>query len=289
MIMHNIAARLLQAGLSSHLYHITSLRSAVSILQKDRFELTPSDANISEIALSGAVYYLSLARVPSSRYIRTEAYKMSVIFEIDGRKLGHHYKGSAVDYWGSPQHQEAEDRLVTQDPILPHASLYIKAAHAIAQHDQYTYQLYKWCKLRKVPLHFYETSNYRNFVTMHPKYRVDYKPTRQSAPVYEDRTARWKDNNRLRGWLNLYRVNTRNNPQKSAGVNRGLRDAYSLLIAIDAVPALSADMHNARSQPYGTLARERETLDELVKIMRKHNVDLKGYIGMMRDKWYPKN
>ena len=67
----------------------------------------------------------------------------AVIFVLDGRKLGQKYKGAAMDYFhktidsmrGSivpvgaqtrTQHDEMEDRLVSDDPTIPDFSQYIK-------------------------------------------------------------------------------------------------------------------------------------------------------------------
>lgn len=292
-MMQHVISRLLEAGLSSKLYHITGLRAATSILQKDRFELTPSDGNASEVALSGLSYYLSTSRVPSGGYIRRDVFNKSVIFVLDGRKLGQKYKGAPVDYWaGSPDHQEAEDRVLSKSPFINQASRYITSVHAVASYSPQVFQLYKWCKIRKLPLYFYPNSEdlRRDFITLNPKYRVDFKPAYSpSEPTPPDTSHRWKDGSRLRGWLNLYRVKMVKSPRSMAKGNKGLERAYDLLPYSDAVHGLDADLHNARNYPYGRADRERETADELIAVMRKLGVDTKGYVELMRKKWYPPN
>jgi hypothetical protein len=112
-------------------YHDTSISSAHSIIYKNTFELSPgllkgSDARFHNLERP---YFMSLSRVKSSRFRRST----NCTLVLDGRKLGAKHKIVPVDYWGpmfkKQGESEAEDRLLSSEPVLHDANDYIMEVH----------------------------------------------------------------------------------------------------------------------------------------------------------------
>ena len=114
-------------GLSSILYHATTLSGAESILRQDKFQLTNIVANKQEQRLQKEFYFISFARSLTSEFTRF-LYPSTgdVIFKIDGDSLSKNYKGSPVNYWSGTSKRELEDRLVLDTPIIEGAKKYIQ-------------------------------------------------------------------------------------------------------------------------------------------------------------------
>lgn len=114
-------------GLSSVLYHATSLIGAESILRQDRFQLANIVATKAERRLQKEFYFISFARSLTSEFIRfLHPSTGDVIFKIDGDSLSKNYKGSPVNYWSGTSKRELEDRLVLDTPIIEGAKRFIQ-------------------------------------------------------------------------------------------------------------------------------------------------------------------
>ena len=123
------------------LYHYTRLHKAVSILQKDRFELTFSaraDANVTKSNKRN--FFLSTSTIPTGEYGMSEGkyYSKSghVLFELDASKISDNYKIAPVDYWYMPElkkrmssKDETEERILSTKSNIPNAKKYIVAVH----------------------------------------------------------------------------------------------------------------------------------------------------------------
>lgn len=154
------------AGLSSTLYHITSVYNLANILQKDRFELKPAEGTDYEKEISKkASSYLSTSRSPSSDYFRRNASVHSVIIVLDGNLLSQKYSGRPVDYWGpsmNKDNDEMEDRVFSSQPFIPNATLYIKELHVLRDlegepknYAKQVFYVYKQALLKKIPIFMY--------------------------------------------------------------------------------------------------------------------------------------
>lgn len=114
-------------GLSSVLYHATSLSGAESILRQDRFQLANIVATKAERRLQKEFYFISFARSLTSEFTRFFYPSTGdVIFKIDGDSLSKNYKGSPVNYWSGTSKRELEDRLVLDTPIIEGAKRFIQ-------------------------------------------------------------------------------------------------------------------------------------------------------------------
>lgn len=156
----------IRSGLSSTLYHITSIYNLANILQKDRFELKPVEGTDYEKEISKkASSYLSTSRSPTSDYFRRNASVHSVIIVLDGNLLGQKYSGGPVDYWGptmNKDNDEMEDRVFSKTPFIPNATSYIKELHVLRDlegnpktYAKQIFSVYKQALLKKIPLFLY--------------------------------------------------------------------------------------------------------------------------------------
>lgn len=128
-------------GLSSVLYHATSLDVASKIIGDDVFRLTTTYANASEMSTgSKKLFFLSTTRSKSGGYTvasTTPHDAGNVVLVLDGQALSHNYTGDPVEFWGreflniSPARDEMEDRVYNDEPTIPNASRYIKAIHIL--------------------------------------------------------------------------------------------------------------------------------------------------------------
>lgn len=291
---------------SDVLYHITGLAAAENILRVDRFELKPSEGTAWEQQQGSGKYYLSTARSRVSAYIRKSAYRYSVLFELDGRKLGTRYKVKAVDYWETNKasgpdkiqlrlnSNEMEDRVLSDKAFINKASSYITAVHA-CKNDKtgVMFSLKKMCLIKKIPIFFYE--NAKDLITLDTRkaIHVEVKPGQES--VDEDtrkyralRQVRAFRSSGLRRWVELYKVPITSSVDEAVNKlndEHGKR-AYTILRYDDAVNQLNADMHNAKSARYGDGTKEREYLDFLVREMRAKNQAPAEFLRALRQKWY---
>lgn len=125
---------IISEGVSDILYHKTHSHAAYEILKTDKFKLSTS-AGSSADAKGDKLYFFSTARNLSSSYFSVGDY--TIIFKLDGRKLGANYKGMPVDYWGARstgKAAEEEDRIVTDSPFIENATKYIDELHILLPH-----------------------------------------------------------------------------------------------------------------------------------------------------------
>ena len=126
---------LISEGLSSILYHVTSFKGAVGILQSDTMKPTVSDGSD----------FISFARTPHGAYHKM--YRLiGVMFKIDGNKLGQRYKGKPMNWhydadpddWYHPDNDDdyeydkkdsqAEDRVFVDNRGIQNFTKYVTQA-----------------------------------------------------------------------------------------------------------------------------------------------------------------
>lgn len=161
---------ILEEGISSIVYHGTSITSALNILQQDRFILHPTFSKVSENNSKGKLYFLSTARTRTGRYHKDGG--TPVLMRLDGRKLGQRYSGEPIDYWGpdfraaAQGETEQEDRVYSDKPIIPRASSYMLSVDILAKDitpgktiSRNLFDLYVLLKKRRIPVRFYRNRN----------------------------------------------------------------------------------------------------------------------------------
>lgn len=314
----------LQISLSASpiLYHITNIRAAAQIVQKNRFELKPADGTEVEEALQGkSSYYLSCARHRTAGYTKQNLGTNSVIFTLNGIALATKYKIKAVDYWANlyrdneeitnRDRMEAEDRVMSNSPYIENIQRYVTEIHAFRGTTKVEFgnkkkdkliALYKFALRHKIPIYFY---NDRHAMFILDKRKA--VPLDRATLIDEGETRDWKmseydykyrrKNNEISGWLQLYEMPAPTDPRdwkatlKMVEQTDRSKMAYSHLryhYNGDPLRQLNNGMHNEKSTPYGHASRGREDLDRLVAILRKNKWTVKDFVDHLEKKWYPK-
>jgi hypothetical protein len=163
--------QILLEGASDIMYHFTSFENCMKILKNNNFVLSPALNNEYERLLNNnRFFFLSTTRSRSSGFINGGDIKLV----LDGRKLKNRYKFLPVDYFGNTgsdikMGSEQEDRLVSDNPIIPNARNYILAVHHIKKYNNsfLTYRLNILCDKYDIPLYIYKEEddflNQRNY------------------------------------------------------------------------------------------------------------------------------
>lgn len=153
-----LSEQVLNEGISSIVYHFTSIYALYKILLSQKFYLKTGVFRHSyEHTLSDGkrMYYLSTTRNKNAYEGYSNGYKDegAVRITLDGEKLSHKYKGSPTNYWGDDsslgrikylnpnkvgqpmiwndevkqhRHDETEDRIWSFHPTIPNIMEYIK-------------------------------------------------------------------------------------------------------------------------------------------------------------------
>ncbi len=119
---------------SDVVYHFTTTDAAGGIIYTNRFRLQPIpvETNVDPGRKYDEGYYMSVARTKVEAYTKNAPSSRCyfVRFELDGTKLGNRYKGGAYNYYhgkhGDDEYEEYEDRIYSNDMLIPNAMGYIK-------------------------------------------------------------------------------------------------------------------------------------------------------------------
>lgn len=131
--------RLLAESVSRVVYHFTSINTLIDILRRNEFFLTMA-TNKSDSIDKKRLFYLSTQRTRSNQVgYGYNSNHSNVRIVLDGDALNQRYSGKSYDYWymGTGQGERAkndyhrrsfefEDRILSNDPVIPNARKYIK-------------------------------------------------------------------------------------------------------------------------------------------------------------------
>jgi hypothetical protein len=148
------------------LFHYTSVRAGLRILQSGNFELASVTGNRAEehYAPAGYPYFLSLTRTITGDYHRWVG-SGAVMFKLNGDWFNSRYIVKPIDYWdGAWLHsngtrtREAEDRVFSKDPTIPITP--VTEVHVLLkEQDEYrsplTRQILITAKQQGLPVFFY--------------------------------------------------------------------------------------------------------------------------------------
>jgi len=283
--LRKVKEKYIIAGLSPILYHSTSIKNAVSILQENNFRLstwlgTPSDLTKN----TNKLWYLSTSR-------RKGAYGGYVVFVLDGNKLSHNYKGMPVDYWGTNfiDVDEAEDRILSDKPTIPNADKYIKEIHV------------NWYTVGDPDWKPYIYKNFRNLYLLAKKYNIPiywYEDEKAFKLLNKNKTKKFSDFEKERG-LTSDELKTRQDlrpysfkkwkallsiqpAKKKSDLPSDITKFISPWYKTDAISGYSADIHNVIKQ------MKKEELPFVYKLQRQMKQegakDLKEFIEKMLNK-----
>ena len=289
------------------LYHITTKFAALGIVQHNEFHLVPAEGTQSEENLARS-YYLSTTRSKTGSYTRQQLCESSVILELDADKLATRYKMISVDYWGRDfykkegghdvklhsERNEQEERILCSKPRISNALSYIRSIHCAmpssAQKETRTWFLLKKIALQnKIRIYFYTdlgamlllntkksiSPNLSPFAEIRNPSELDYKYRLRKNPLTK--------------YIRAYMMPVNDAERNVYGTTTQFEsDFLQRLRSGDHYLTFDADLHNAKSTPYGSLSQEREALDKLVAILRKHKWDSKQFISFLYNKWKSK-
>lgn len=276
----------LNEGVSKVVFHATQARKALEILQSDEFVLTTNLGTSSDQIGANKFYYFSVSRIKWGGYNRGEFYEKNpgVILELDGDKFNQRYKGGPVDYWGPSfrtpdipkesrlRSDENEERVFSNDPIIPRASSYILGVHLYIpeEEEEHDYELIRMkidfttiTSSRNVPLYVYK--NFSDFKLLNTR-KANVPEKRVSRiDVFIDTLQAVLDNDLKRAFSldyeitdGLVRANNYNTP-----IEQLLKDQFDPVS--ERIRGIQADIHNLRSQP----KFEQEPIHRLTQFMRK--------------------
>ena len=288
-------------GLSSKVYHYTSIYAAAKILKQGVFELSSTIGSIEEqYAPPGYPYFLSTTRTLTGGYHSTLG-SQAVMFNLDGNWYNQRYKAGPVDYWGdrglgsnyAGRASEAEDRLYSKTPTIPITG--VTGVHVYME-PMDKEQRVNWgsnfpaqarkvliaAKQRGIPVHLYEDKE--AWRRQDIKQAVPISQERETLKGIEktgrgsSRTTSW-----LEPWIELIYKN------KTAELSKKAKDfAYSLAHDNDyylnsLIGSLKNDFANARKPSAGA---DRPAAVKIISWMTQNKLNnLNEFIAALQKKW----
>jgi hypothetical protein len=164
----------LNEGISDIAYHFTSVTNLMKIIGNNEFlPTTTIGKSRDQVVNKNKYYYMSTTRSKSAGFVKGD-----VKIVLDGRKLKHNYKVAPVDFWANQADpdKEQEDRIVTDQPVIPNALNYILEIHIhLTNHTSVTPKLVNTLdqisKINNIPTYYYESFN--DWLSQNPNKRVD--------------------------------------------------------------------------------------------------------------------
>jgi len=286
---------ILSEGATDILYHYTSIRPALKILQTGEFELTSVVGNKSEekFAPAGYPYYMSTTRSKVGDYHTNYPGSHACMFVLDGRKIAQKYKVKPIDYWegmwqkdnSNQRTRESEDRVYSKTPTIP-ATCILEIHQLIAAEDQDRGAIIRnmaiLAKRAGIPIYFYTSEqswllqDKRNSVGV-----AGVKSGLEGPMPALSRTYRSNRISSLEQWLELIHKKAKSELSQEANELR-----YNLIYYGARYPDedqnLSNDLHNAR-KPGET---ERPMAIKIIDYMRKHGMTKTTQLkAAMVEKW----
>lgn len=303
----------LTEGISSILYHATSLDVASKIISQDEFRLTTTYANTSELSAgSKKLFFLSTTRSKSGGYTVASTAPHdagNVVLVLDGQALSHNYTGDPVEFWGreflniSPAKDEMEDRVYNDEPTIPNASRYIKAIHILFKDklNQRARNALLVLKRSGIPVWLYQDQKaYLLQVTSRAKSISDFtlepaEPGSKWSPVdrnaYEKQKRRrekkqggTKEQNSLSHgmarWIKLMVTPVEQYDSLGQGMQSFISRLQYKFQNDDAKRSLEADLHNEKSNPYW--------INKLHPIMKRNRLrSASDILDFITKRWAP--
>lgn len=291
--LKNLSASRVSSGLSSILYHVTSVHNLKDILSENRFRLSSAVGTKSERLLDlQKLYYLSTSRSKLGGFALDPSH-MAAILVLDGRRLSESYSGSPVDYWGPDWKKaaresknpsqlmklaEMEDRVWSDDPYIEPASKYIKEVHILfdpIETDRHTKTLRKTIieiKKKEIPLYVY--TDRKAFQLLDERRATELKEILQKRDEKDFIFRDLPKSNPFKPYLEIYYTKHKKDLSKKAS-----SILYDILYSgwSDPESRLEIDMHNYKAKPQ---------IHGLLKIFKKEKIKTaKEFIELLRNKW----
>jgi len=205
---------LLQERASDILYHMTKLSNLYSILKKNQFILKSTLKRTEYKFSRNKFYYLSTARSKTNWYFQDfmDDLPNACILVLDGNKLNNKYKGVPVHYFSTfkyMNYDEMEDRILSNDPVIPNAKSYIKEIHiySILPSDNTIAYINEIKKIVKDNISIYIYNDRNSFMNLNKKNTIpiiDTDNIEKNKIKYYANTIKYKETLLVKNIFNLY-------------------------------------------------------------------------------------
>jgi hypothetical protein len=293
----------LSEGLSSIVYHYTSLHSAVSILQSGKFELSSTVGSVEEEwAPRGYHYFMSTTRTKFGGF-HDYAGNGGVMFNLDGEWYNNHYPAGPVDYWGNRdvsktgRASESEDRIFSKTPSIPingvtAVHVYVKPMDEKERQNWgtgYPAMARKALLLAKkqgIPAYLYEDEASWKRQSPNGRVEITKRETLSGPDLYKSPSNRRRMRTRtnwFEPWFQLINLDdTKKLGKKASSFAYDL--SYDNSYYSDSmIKSLKNDLANARKPGSGN---DREGAVKLIQFMRQNNLNtVEDFVGLLAKKW----
>ena len=293
----------LSEGLSSIVYHYTSLHSAVSILQSGKFELSSTVGSVEEEwAPRGYHYFMSTTRTKFGGF-HDYAGDGGVMFNLDGEWYNNHYPAGPVDYWGNRdvsktgRASESEDRIFSKTPSIPING--VTAVHVyVKPMDEKERQNWRTgypamarkalllAKKQGIPAYLYEDEASWKRQSPNGRVEITKRETLSGPDLYKSPSNRRRMRTRtnwFEPWFQLINLDdTKKLGKKASSFAYDL--SYDNSYYSDSmIKSLKNDLANARKPGSGN---DREGAVKLIQFMRQNNLNtVEDFVGLLAKKW----
>lgn len=299
MKLEELYESILEESISDIVFHSTHMRHFVEILKTNTFTLSAAFSTGAEVEINkNKFFFLSTTRTRTGKYHQGSS---GIAFiKLDGRKLRHNYAGAAVDYWGADYRQydggayEQEDRIMSDKNKIPNATKYILGVDFVLDYKPDKRSIRNLAKiiisLKKlnIPVRIFENS--RDLVSQSNSISIDDLLQRfdsldgDSSPNKYHNFRRRPSNSRHHDYvIALYHALKFDTDMKLNNDDRNAITQLVRTIMMNDLGGISADLHNARSNP-----RYNNLMIDITKMLRKLGfTDWKSATKYIEQKWRP--
>lgn len=293
--------KFLTEGVSSILYHHTTVNKIHSILKDDKIRLANMIGTSSDQLYKGKKfkpYFLSTSRIKYGGYARSFGTHEQVNVVLDGKQLSYTMAGNSVDYWGpgfrtddtSPdmrlRNQENEDRLFSEKPTIDNVAKFIKEIHILMDSNyimmQDDYTEFKNLSDTEQHLVFKKSNLYRDISSYSTVYGIEvyfYKDFESFKLLNKTKSNKnMETRETFVYYVELFDKNDKESLSKEAD-----RLRYDIVYSYDGSEArvLSNQLHNKRGDGIASLS-----ISKLISKMHKYKLRTpEDVIKYLKEKW----
>jgi len=277
--------------LTDLVFHFTSLRNGLKILENGRFNLTPSIGTGAEDILKSGdrVYSISFARSRTADYTVQNAYSQGVVFNINGDYFNKNFRSRAVDYWErfwakTDRTSEMEDRLfsfkpfIKFDPTKAFSEIHILSTQLKETEPHYVVRFMKEAKKQNIPVFVYNDK--KAFVLQDKRKSLSLQEIKSliTDPMEPSKYSRPK-RDYFDKYIELMMKKDRSELSKDA--RKKLWYMGGSMYNEDMTRSLSADIHNLKKDEI-----YQDQIYTIVKYMKKNKLKtIRSLIDHLSDKW----
>lgn len=280
--------KILTERISDIVYRALPVSTAIRNLENNAIKLTPSFRGMDYKFQKGKLFYLSLSRSKVTSFSKGKTEHNYVMYVLDGRKLSQNYKGVPIEYFvgtgflTGPEERESEDRIISDKPVIPNASKYIKEIHVLIVDRTKVIETNKLDDLARalnIPIWYYDKE--QNYITTNkskavPIENILRRNERDELYIKGFGYTVRHDDNSIKGSILYALINKYENPSykiESPKIELLFKKYHQYKNSSDIVPFLKnmvADIeHEAKETKFRRSAQYTELLDKLSRYMRQ--------------------